>query len=477
MLCRIDSSGRSVVPVHQFADQVRGIHCMNNGTMFVSTDADPWDPTKPCWLHRSTDGGESFTPVKEFPVSCVLWWSMAHDRDDNLYVGEYGPRGVGQSKNVWKTTDYGDTWQIVFQAPDTDGVHIHRVAVDPYTNFVWVSYGDRPHGQGVNLSRDGGATWSKEREAQSTGVAFTSEAIYWGEDNARGIVTRYDRETGQLTTVLEAATRGPYGGSVYDMSVTENGQIVVPMRKYPNETFKPTVWIGSGTQWDLMMEITVPDSVNGGYSQVSPPDKDGYSYVLDHRFEEPCRDTVPPARPTPFTAAYESGKTVLLWGSNLEPDFRAYSLYRGASVDFVPGTENLVITKSDTGYVDPGPAGGYYKLTAVDFAGNASPFAAATPVETAGGPIPGTSLVLGGVFPNPAGRHGVQVEFTLPSSDPARIELVDVAGRRVLVAVVPAGSAGRHTLELAFGPRIAPGIYLVRLVQGASARTRRVAVY
>ena len=46
--------------------------------------------------------------------------------------------------------------------------------------------------------------------------------------------------------------------------------------------------------------------------------------------------------------------------------------------------------------------------------------------------IPGASasLSLAGFMPNPAVRGGT-VAFTLPSAEPATLELVDVAGRRV----------------------------------------------
>src|SRR5262249_42955456 len=47
-------------------------------------------------------------------------------------------------------------------------------------------------------------------------------------------------------------------------------------------------------------------------------------------------DNLPPAPPTPFTAAFLNGVTNLHWGANTEPDLWYYALYRGSSPDFVP---------------------------------------------------------------------------------------------------------------------------------------------
>ena len=83
-------------------------------------------------------------------------------------------------------------------------------------------------------------------------------------------------------------------------------------------------------------------------------------------------DNLPPVPPAPFTAAYTSGATRLHWGASSEPDFWYYKLYRGNSAGFATNAGSLVVSKSDTGYVDTGAAGSYYKLSAVDVNGNES---------------------------------------------------------------------------------------------------------
>jgi hypothetical protein len=188
-------------------------------------------------------------------------------------------------------------------------------------------------------------------------------------------------------------------------------------------------------------------------------------------------DNLAPAVPSPFAGAYAGGATHLHWGPNLLPDLWYYRLYRGGSAGFVPGPGNLVATPSDTGYTDPGPAGSYYKLSAVDVNGNESAYALLTPAGTTSVEGGGTiALALEGARPNPVRGHGLVVHFALPGAAPARLELLDVSGRRLAARDVGALGPGRHDVDLAPGKGLPAGVYLLRLTQGALARSTRVAV-
>ena len=188
-------------------------------------------------------------------------------------------------------------------------------------------------------------------------------------------------------------------------------------------------------------------------------------------------DNLPPAPPAPFLAAHTGGATHLHWGPNVEPDLWHYAVYRGSSAGFIPGPSNRIATPSDTGYADVGPAGSYYKLSAVDVNGNESGFALITPDGTTGvGGEPPVAFALEGVRPNPASGRGLHVALALPTGAAARLELLDVSGRRVLARDVGSLGVGRHTVNLAAGRSVAPGLYWVRLTQGANRQTTRVAV-
>lgn len=92
--------------------------------------------------------------------------------------------------------------------------------------------------------------------------------------------------------------------------------------------------------------------------------------------------------------------------------------------------------------------------------------------------VPGAAplaFALEPVRPNPT-QGALTVRFALPSAAPASLELFDVAGRCMAAHDVGSLGAGQHTLDLGEGRPLAPGLYLVRLQQGADARVKRVTV-
>lgn len=83
-------------------------------------------------------------------------------------------------------------------------------------------------------------------------------------------------------------------------------------------------------------------------------------------------------------------------------------------------------------------------------------------------------LALLGATPNPLRGGSLSVGFILPSSAAARLELIDVSGRRVTARDVGALGAGRHVVDLSSGARIPPGVYLVRLTRGNKTLLKRI---
>jgi Metallo-peptidase family M12/FG-GAP-like repeat len=79
-----------------------------------------------------------------------------------------------------------------------------------------------------------------------------------------------------------------------------------------------------------------------------------------------------------------------------------------------------------------------------------------------------TPLHLDGAFPNPT-RGDLTVSFSLPSAAPARLELLDLAGRRVRGMDVGSLGAGAHRIALARGATLHAGVYFIRLTQGGAS--------
>jgi hypothetical protein len=82
---------------------------------------------------------------------------------------------------------------------------------------------------------------------------------------------------------------------------------------------------------------------------------------------------------------------------------------------------------------------------------------------------------LAGVRPNPS-PGDLTVAFSLPDDRPARIEITDVAGRRIAVRDVGSLGAGTHEVDMSKGSRFAAGIYIVRLIRNNEVLTVRAAV-
>jgi hypothetical protein len=89
--------------------------------------------------------------------------------------------------------------------------------------------------------------------------------------------------------------------------------------------------------------------------------------------------------------------------------------------------------------------------------------------------VPAPTLALAGARPNPATRE-LAIAFTLPDASPARLELVDLAGRRIATREVGALGAGEHVVDPSDGHPPAAGVYFVRLVRGGRVLTSRVAI-
>ncbi|HYM80339.1 MAG TPA: T9SS type A sorting domain-containing protein [Candidatus Limnocylindria bacterium] len=90
--------------------------------------------------------------------------------------------------------------------------------------------------------------------------------------------------------------------------------------------------------------------------------------------------------------------------------------------------------------------------------------------------VPSTArFALQGARPNPTDRD-LWIGFSLAGPEPATLELLDIAGRRVRERAVGTLGAGSHLVNLNDGSPLQPGVYVVRLVQGERSLTARVSV-
>jgi hypothetical protein len=286
ILYKVIENGNALQPLYSFPEPIVGIHIMRDNYILVSTDMDHWNPHTPCKIYLSRNNGKSFTHIKTLDQSGAIWWSMSSDRYNNIYIGEYGPKGVNQSKQVWKSSDLGKSWSVIFQAPNIEGIHIHLVAVDPFTQALWISYGDDK--DGVLVSYDQGETWKFVSRSQPTSIVFSKDKIFFGEDMLyNGAVSVYDKTNKTYTRQIFKVNRfGNFAGPVYDMTMGAGNLLYVPFMKYPFLRHIPSLWVGNGSQWNLIMLCPDAQDRFEGFENIAGPDKFGYIYTSTYKIKD-----------------------------------------------------------------------------------------------------------------------------------------------------------------------------------------------
>ena len=88
--------------------------------------------------------------------------------------------------------------------------------------------------------------------------------------------------------------------------------------------------------------------------------------------------------------------------------------------------------------------------------------------------VPAPAIALEGARPNPSTGRPLMVSFNLATEAVASLELFDVGGRLLARRAVGSLGAGFHAVPL--GSRLDPGIYLIRLSQGATIIQRKAVV-
>jgi hypothetical protein len=202
-------------------------------------------------LWRSTDAGQTFVPVLQFPPYCYpLHWNFAA-LGTTIFVSEYGD--VNQPDNprrIYRSWDDGATWSVVYSPPAQIGYHNHKIVADPSTGRIYQSHGDTTHG--VLCSPDLGETWTLLHDYyQPTDAITRPGAIYWGHDGGGAVsVQRLDTSTGLWTWPLQ-----PWRGYVGDYSRTGN---ILAMADYAGVmyagiTLLDELWASQdGLRWALV---------------------------------------------------------------------------------------------------------------------------------------------------------------------------------------------------------------------------------
>jgi hypothetical protein len=164
----------------------------------------------------------------------------------------------------------------------------------------------------------------------------------------------------------------------------------------------------------------------------------------------------------------------LQWLPNDEEDLQYYKIYRGDSPGFEVNPEHPIHVTTDTEWFDDtGDPGNYYRVSAVDFAGNEGP---ATDPRLITGTTPSRRFRLEQNDPNPF-NPSTLIRFVVPESGPVELVVYDLAGRRVKTLVSRDLDAGEHDARWHGrdddGRRVASGVYVYRLVAGDRVESKQ----
>jgi hypothetical protein len=190
----------------------------------------------------------------------------------------------------------------------------------------------------------------------------------------------------------------------------------------------------------------------------------------------------PPDSPTGLTAEFEDG-ILLTWDENSENDFSHYILDKDTDDSFQTG-QYPSITTAETSYIDTVYEDGqvlYYRLSAVDSAGNVSNVSETLSFEVVlnvneENLIPDV-FALHQNYPNPF-NPTTQIRYDLPEDAMVSITIYDLMGRSIKSLVNSQQSAGYRSIQWNatnnLGEPVSAGMYIYMIQAGEFRQTKKM---
>lgn len=158
--------------------------------------------------------------------------------DNLLFFGEYFRNEERTNVRIFKSKNYGQTWDVACEFQSGTIRHIHALYVDPYTGKFWICTGDNDNESMIGWSdNDFKNIFSIGQGSQiwrTCHLVFTADAVYWGtdtgSDDLAGIY-RWDKKSMELTQLLKT------DGAVLFGTRLTNGTIIMSIDRegFPNE--------------------------------------------------------------------------------------------------------------------------------------------------------------------------------------------------------------------------------------------------
>jgi fibronectin type 3 domain-containing protein len=207
------------------------------------------------------------------------------------------------------------------------------------------------------------------------------------------------------------------------------------------------------------------------YFKVTAIDSTGNQSAYSNEVNAVPADRIPPAVPTKLVLVDTSSTKVgIKWSKNTEPDFMRYRIYRATSPNPTTKVDSTTAGVSDTSKTFTGLTNGtryYLRVTAVDSAGNESPYSnevsgvpkATLAVEGLSNQIP-TEYMIAQNYPNPF-NPSTLIRFGIPVRSSVHLQIYNVLGQCIERLVNEELEAGYF--EKVWQAGIASGIYFYRI--------------
>jgi hypothetical protein len=382
------------------------------------------------------------------------------------------------------------------------------VPCDGKAYMMWYDWRDTPAscfgGSNIYMSRstDGGATWAANQVATTAVTANWTQvvsniapnqgdyngmyggdcvAMAWGD----GRLGDADVFTARLTTgfVLGGCPgdQNVLAGSAYDalLGVSNLNQMfsnqytysVTVGANWPGYPASGSTTVPAQTGGQIPIHIAVPDSATDGeiIRVCYTVSQDG-ACVQTCCFNIHVVNPVTPTLASLIDASASNGTVNLSWQLGNVAQARLFRSTDHAAWDFV--TQLTPNGLGRVSYEDAAVTAGqryWYRLVVLTTGGDrvVGEVAIEVPVTAA--------LALAGARPNPTSGR-MSISFSLADNSPARLEIIDLMGRRVFDRDISSMGPGFHVLAVGEDGTMRPGIYAVRLSQHNRTLTSKVSV-
>ncbi|MCP4708499.1 MAG: hypothetical protein GY869_07740, partial [Planctomycetes bacterium] len=266
-----------------------------------------------------------------------------------------------------------------------------QIAIDEnnniyFTGMIWSSdFPTTPNG--FAQSKGGGTTDAVICQINSTGSDLVYSSYIGGSENDRSIEIAIDINDNVFISGYTSSSDFPTTPNAYNTgSSGDKDAFVIKLNSatgdfvYSSLIGGDSIEEGYGLVVDDNHHVYVAGQTNstdfpttgGAYDTGHNGDFDLFAFKLG----VPNVSSMPPATPQNLAATAGDGELTLTWDPNTEVDLHKYVIYRDTAANPTTVIDSVVAASPpDTFYVDTNVSNGstyYYRITAVDNAGNAS---------------------------------------------------------------------------------------------------------